>query len=127
MFRVIYYASQTLNNAQLNYNTIENEMLAVVFSCDKFRLYIIRSKVTIYMDHVAIRYLFAKTDAKSRLIRWILLLQEFDLEIRDKRGSTNVVDDHLLRLESADEDKGTCIPKCFLDEHLLRHVTVSKE
>ena len=99
IFRVIYYWSWTLNDAQLNYTTIEKEMLAVVFACDKFRSYIIGSKVTIYTDHVAIQYLFAKKDAKPRLIRWILLLQEFDLEIRDKRCSENVVVYHLSRLE----------------------------
>ena len=84
MFRVIYYASWTLNDAQLNFTTTEKKMLAVVFACDKFGSYIIGSKVMIYTNHAAIRYLFAKKDAKPCLIRWILLLQEFDLEIRDK-------------------------------------------
>ena len=55
----------------------------MVFACDKIRSYIIRSRVIIYTDHVAIRYLFSKKDAKPYLIRWILLLQDFDLEIRD--------------------------------------------
>ena len=71
----------------------------MVFACDKFRSYILGSKFTIYTDHVAIRYLLAKKYAKPHLIRWILLLQEFDLEIQDKRGSENVVADHLSRLE----------------------------
>ena len=71
IFRAIYYAGQTLNDIQLNYTTTEKEMLAVVFACDKFRSYIIRSKVTIYTNHMAIWYLFAKKDAKLRLIRWI--------------------------------------------------------
>ena len=65
IFRAIYYLRQTLNDAQLNYATIENEMLAVVFACDKFRSYIIGSKVTIYIDHIAIRCLFVKKDAKT--------------------------------------------------------------
>ena len=65
IFRAIYYLRQTLNDAQLNYTTIENEMLAVVFACDKFRSYIIGSKVTIYTDHIAIRCLFVKKDAKT--------------------------------------------------------------
>ena len=68
IFRAIYYSSQILNDAQLNYTTIEKEMLAVVFACDKFRSYIIGSKVTIYTDHATIRYLFAKKDAKPCLI-----------------------------------------------------------
>jgi hypothetical protein len=82
----IYYASKTLNGAQLNYATTEKEFLAVVFAFEKFRSYIVNSKVIIYTDHVAIKYLLYKKDAKTWLIRWILLLQEFDVEFRDKRG-----------------------------------------
>jgi hypothetical protein len=94
----IYYTSRTLNDAQLNYSTTEKELLAVVFALDKFRSYLLGSKVIIYSDHVALKYLFSKKDAKSRLIRWIFLLQEFDIEIRDKKGSENVVVDHLSRI-----------------------------
>jgi hypothetical protein len=94
---VIYYASKTLNNAQLNYSTTEKELLAVVFTLDKFRSYLLGSKIIIYSDHAALKYLFSKKDAKSHLIRWILLLQEFDIEIRDKKGIENVVN-HLSRL-----------------------------
>jgi hypothetical protein len=70
----IYYASRTLNNEQLNYSTTDKELLAIVFALDKFRSYLLGSKVIIYSDHVAMKYLFYKKDAKSRLIRWILLL-----------------------------------------------------
>ncbi|KAK5819483.1 hypothetical protein PVK06_024486 [Gossypium arboreum] len=80
-FQPIYYASKTLTAAQENYTTMEKKLLAVVFSFDKFRSYLILSKVVVYTDHSALRYLLIKTDAKPRLIRWILLLQEFDLEI----------------------------------------------
>ena len=73
------------NEAQENYTTIEKEMLVVVHSCDKFQPYIIGSKVFIYTDHAVIRYLMMQNDAKPRLIRWVLILQEFDLEIRDKK------------------------------------------
>jgi hypothetical protein len=82
----VYYASKTINVAQLNYATTEKEMLAVVFAFEKFRSYIINLKVIVYTDHAAIKYLLAKKDAKPRLIHWILLLQEFDVEIRDKKG-----------------------------------------
>jgi hypothetical protein len=82
----IYYASRTLNDAQLNYSTIEKELLAIIFALEKFRSNLIGSRVIIFTDHAVSRYLFAKKDAKPRLIRWVLLLQEFDLEIRDKKA-----------------------------------------
>ena len=78
---VIHYASKTLDNAQRNYATTEKEFLAVVFACDKVRPYIVDSKVTVHTDHAAIKYLMEKKDAKPRLIRWVLLLQEFDFHI----------------------------------------------
>jgi hypothetical protein len=82
----VYYGSKTLNEAQSNYATMEKELLAVVFAFEKFRSYIVNLKVIVYSDHATIKYLLAKKDAKPRLIRWIPLLQEFDVEIRDKRG-----------------------------------------
>jgi hypothetical protein len=101
----VYYASKTLNEAQLNYATTEKELLAVVFAFEKFRSYIVNSKVIVYTDHAAIKYLSAKKDAKPRLIHWILLLQEFDVEIRDKKGLENVVADHLSRMNRGQDDK----------------------
>ena len=63
-----------LTNAQINYTTTENELLTVVFTFDKFRAYLVSTKVTVYTDYAVIMYLIAKKDAKPRLIRWILLL-----------------------------------------------------
>ncbi|CAN6712720.1 unnamed protein product [Malus baccata var. baccata] len=114
---VIYYASRTLNDAQLNYSTTEKELLAVVFALDKFRSYLLGTKVIIYTDHAALKYLLTKKEAKPRLIRWMLLLQEFDLEIRDKKGSENVVADHLSRLMH--EEDVVPIPETFPDEQLM--------
>ncbi|KAL4283970.1 hypothetical protein GQ457_16G019230 [Hibiscus cannabinus] len=94
-FHPIYYVSKTLNGAQVNYSTIEKELLAIIFAFDKFRSYLIRAKVTVYTDHSSIKYLLAKKDATPRLIRWILLLQEFDVEIIDRKKTENQVVDHL--------------------------------
>ena len=117
---VIYYASHTLNDAQLNYSTTEKELLAIVFALEKFRQYLVGTKVVVYTDHAAIRYLLHKKDAKPRLIRWILLLQEFDLEIKDKKGYENVVADHLSRMTQGTLEEEDMIPlrESFPDEQL---------
>ncbi|CAN6723531.1 unnamed protein product [Malus baccata var. baccata] len=113
----IYYASRTLNDAQLNYSTTEKELLVVVFALDKFHSYLLGTKVIIYTDHTALKYLFTKKEAKPRLIRWMLLLQEFDIEIRDKKGSENVVADHLSRM--VHEEDAVPIIETFPDEQLM--------
>ena len=92
---VIHYDSITLDSAQKNYATIEKEFLAVVFACDKFRQHIVDSKVIIHTDHASIKYLMEKKDTKPRLIRWVLLFQEFDLQIVDRKGADNLVADNL--------------------------------
>ena len=95
-------------------------MLAKVFSCEKLRPYILGSHVIVHIDHAAIKYLLAKKEAKPRLIRWVLLLQEFDIEIKDKKGSDNVIADQLSRLEMiARKEKETDLAENFPDEQLF--------
>ncbi|GJY25639.1 reverse transcriptase domain-containing protein [Tanacetum coccineum] len=94
-FHPIYFASKTLNTAWQNYIVIEKDLMDVVFAFDKFRPYLMLSKTNVYTDHSALRHLFKKQDAKPRLMRWILLLQEFNIEIKHKKGTKNVVTDHL--------------------------------
>jgi hypothetical protein len=82
----VYYASKTLNEAQLNYATTKKELLAVVFAFEKFRSYIMNSKVIVYTDHSAIKYLLAKKDAKPHLISWILFSKSLMLKFVIRRG-----------------------------------------
>ncbi|GJY74135.1 reverse transcriptase domain-containing protein [Tanacetum coccineum] len=84
-FRPIHYASKTMTEAESNYTTTEKEMLAVVYAFEKFRSYLIMNKSVVYTDHSALKYLFNKKDAKARLLRWVLLLQEFDFKVIDTK------------------------------------------
>ncbi|GKA53937.1 reverse transcriptase domain-containing protein [Tanacetum coccineum] len=95
-FQPIHYASKTMTDAQAHYTTMEKELLAVVYAFEKFRPYLVLSKTIVYTDHSALKYLFTKQDAKPRLLCWILLLQEFDVTIRDKKGAEKLVADHLI-------------------------------
>jgi hypothetical protein len=93
--------------------------LAVVFALDKFRSYLLGSKVIIYLDHTSLKYLFSKKDVKSHLIQWVLLLQEFDIEIQYKKGSKNVVANHLSRLTMDYTEDARPISKTFPDDQLM--------
>nr|GEZ53313.1 reverse transcriptase domain-containing protein [Tanacetum cinerariifolium] len=103
-FQPIHYANKTMTEAQKYYTTMEKEMLVVVYAFEKFRPYLVLSKSIVYTDHSAFKYLLSKKDSKPWLIRWVLLLQEFDIIIRDKKGTVNLVADHLSRLENPRKD-----------------------
>ena len=94
--------------------------MAIVYALEKFRSYLVGSKVVIFTDDAAIKYLLTKEDSKPRLIRWVPLIQEFDIVIKDKKGSENVVFDHLSMLmkeEVAHKEKK--VRGEFPDEFLL--------
>ncbi|GJV76715.1 reverse transcriptase domain-containing protein [Tanacetum coccineum] len=90
-FRPIHYASKTMTEA-------------VVYAFKKFRSYLIMNKSVVYTDHSALKYLFNKKDAKARLLRWVLLLQEFDFKVIDTKGAENYAADHLSHLENPYEN-----------------------
>ncbi|GJR93430.1 reverse transcriptase domain-containing protein [Tanacetum coccineum] len=104
-FRPIHYASKTMNEAESRYTTTEKEMLAVVYAFEKFRSYLVMNKCTVYTDHSALKYPSSLEDSKARLLRWVLLLQEFDFDVVDTKGAENLAADHLSRLENPHENE----------------------
>ncbi|XP_047249964.1 uncharacterized protein LOC124885756 [Capsicum annuum] len=99
LFYLIYYARKALNEAHKNYTVTAQELLAMVYAFDKLCAYLLGTKVVVPTDHTALRHLMANKDANPRLIIWVLLLHEFDFEVKDQKGGENQVPDHLSRLE----------------------------
>nr|GEU68571.1 reverse transcriptase domain-containing protein [Tanacetum cinerariifolium]GEX38509.1 reverse transcriptase domain-containing protein [Tanacetum cinerariifolium] len=99
-FRPIHYASKTMTEAESNYTMMEKEMLAVVCAFKNFQSFLIKNKSIMYMDHFAFKYLFAKKYSKARLLRWVLLLQEFKFKVINTKGAENLAANHLSRLEN---------------------------
>ncbi|RDX89974.1 Tf2-9, partial [Mucuna pruriens] len=96
LVHVIAYASRTMDPAQLNYTITRRSY---------WQLYLpwTSSKIVVFSDHAALRFLLKKLDAKPRLIWWMLLLQEFNIVIKDKKGIKNSVADHLSRIDREDD------------------------
>nr|GEV91373.1 reverse transcriptase domain-containing protein [Tanacetum cinerariifolium] len=101
-FHPIYFTSKTLNLTQQKYTITGKELMVVVFVFDKFRSYLILLKTIIHTDHSALNHLFKKQDAKPHLIRWILLLQEFNIEIKDRKDD-NFPRETLMEINTKDE------------------------
>lgn len=85
ILHVICYAIHVLNPTQMNYATNEKKLLEFVYTFDKLKSNFLGSKLIVYTDQVALKYLFTKQELKPRLLRWILILQQFDMEIQEKR------------------------------------------
>nr|GEV83641.1 hypothetical protein [Tanacetum cinerariifolium] len=126
-FQPIHYASKTMTEAQIHYTTTEKEMLSVVYTFEKFRPYLVLSKSIVYADHSALKYLLSKQDAKPRLIRWVLLLQEFEIIIRDKKGTKNLAADHLPRLKNPHNDIKSFDEVCMAKKLIISSNHVMKD
>ncbi|GJU19594.1 reverse transcriptase domain-containing protein [Tanacetum coccineum] len=118
-FHPIYFASKTLNLAQQKYTITEKKLMVVVFAFDKFRSYLILSKTIVHTDHSALKHLFKKQDSKPYLIRWILLLQEFDVEIKENKGTENVAADHLSWIDNKETSDDSEVDNNFPGETLM--------
>ena len=116
---MVYYVSKKLNEAKRNYTTTEKELLVVVYALDKFQAYLVGSDIIIFIDHSALKYLLTKQNSKARHIRWVLLLQEFNQQIKDKKGVENVVTNHLSRSIIAYNTHDPPINDEFPEESLL--------
>jgi len=114
----IYFISKNMSKVGLNYTVTEKELLAVVHSLNKFRHYIIGYQKFVSIDRAAIKYLMNKLYVNARIIRWLLLLQQFDLTIVDKSGKENVVVEFLSRMNLPIGGEGM-VDDQLRDEHLF--------
>ena len=102
----ISYASRQLNSAEQNYTTTEREGLGMIYAVKKFRHYLLANKFVFFTDHQALLYLVNKPCNTGRIVRWFIILLEFDFTVVVKKGTTHQRADHLSRLTSGEEPKG---------------------
>ena len=91
--------------------------MAVVYSINKFRHYIIGYEVFVHTDHSAIRFLMNKPITNGRVTRWLLLLQEFNITVIDRPGKENLVVEFISHMQHNGDTKP--IDDTFLYEHLF--------
>lgn len=113
----IYYINKNLSPTKLNYTMTEKEFLAVIYAVNKFRHYITRYLVVLYTDHYDIKYLANKPVTNGRVTRWLILLQEFDITIKDRPGKENHVADFISRMPKPMD--AAEVEDQFPDEHLF--------
>ena len=113
----IYYINKNLTPAKLNYTVTKKEFLAVIYAINKFKHYITGYPVVLYTDHSAIKYLANKPITNGRVTRWLILLQEFNITIKDRPGKENLVADFLSHVPRI--DNAVAIEDQFHDEHLF--------
>lgn len=109
--RPIAYYSRTLNTAERNYSTIEKELLAILDSCKHFRPYLYGQNFTVETDHNPLVWLYKIKEPNSRLVRWKLKLEEFDFDIKYRKGKENLVADALSRVEICNFDSDSMTPQ----------------
>ena len=102
----ISYASRQLNTAKKNYTTTEREGLGMIYAVKKFRHYLLANKFVFFVDHQALLYLVNKPCNTERIIRWFIILLEFDFTVVVKKGTTHQRDDHLSRLLNGESPIG---------------------
>jgi RNase H-like domain found in reverse transcriptase len=115
--RFIYYASRQMSPTEKNYTTTNKECLPIIYACKKFRHYLLGYDVVFHTDHDAIKYLVNKTDLSGRIARWVMLLQEFQYQIKVKPDVGNKNVDYLSRLEEGIVNQS--LTADFPDEHLF--------
>jgi hypothetical protein len=113
----IYFISKNLTPTELNYRVIEKYFLVVIHAINKFQHYITGYLVFLYTDHSSIIYLANKPITNGRVTRWLLLLQEFNITIKDRPRRENIVADILSRISKT--NYSLTIEDQFLDEHLF--------
>ncbi|MCO5558973.1 hypothetical protein L7F22_012564 [Adiantum nelumboides] len=100
--RPVAFESKKLSDAEMRYPTYEKELYAIIHALKKWRHYLYGSKFIAWTDHYSLHYICDQDDLRGRKARWVELMQEFDFEIRYRKGSTNKVADALSRILEVD-------------------------